>query len=141
MNDLVHVVLGAALVAIGVLAAALADRIRGVRLERAATPYANRAIAAASPVALTPRAATMSILSPVGPLPREDVPKLGRSRARRGESKPQDSSADDVIAALVAAGYKNPIATHATWACSAGERATIEDWAHAALRRCARGMS
>ena len=41
--------------------------------------------------------------------------------------------------ALVAAGYKKPVATEATWACGAGERASIEGWTAAALRRCARG--
>jgi Holliday junction resolvasome RuvABC DNA-binding subunit len=62
----------------------------------------------------------------------------------RIESKVQASTdgSADVIAALVQAGYKKPEAAEATWGCSAAERATIERWTGAALRRCAlRAMS
>ena len=44
MTDVLHMLFGAALVAIGVLAAALADRIRGIRISRdAREPRPSRA--------------------------------------------------------------------------------------------------
>jgi Holliday junction resolvasome RuvABC DNA-binding subunit len=52
-----------------------------------------------------------------------------------------DAMADDVIAALMAAGYKKPIATEAALGCGQAERATIEHWTRAALRRCAKGVA
>ena len=114
---------GAALVAIGVLAAALADRLRGLRVSRDRAP---RVVA--------------PIRTPIEVVEPEAVPaaRSERPRAPKIESK-ASSAADDVIAALVAAGYKKPIAAEAAWACSVAERATIEGWTYAALRRCARG--
>jgi len=67
------------------------------------------------------------------------ISKSERARAPRSQSKAQQAAADDVIAALVAAGHKKQVATEAVWGCSAAERATVEDWARASLRRCARG--
>jgi hypothetical protein len=123
MNDVAHVMLGAALVTIGVLAAALADRIRGLRIRR------ERATA--------PARAAIEVIEPeLVPTP---PPKSERERAPRTGSKTQQTAADDVIAALAAAGHKKQVATEAVWGCSAAERATIEDWTRAALRRCARG--
>jgi len=123
LSNVLPTLLGAALVAIGVLAAALADRIRGVRPAREPVP--------ASRAARAPRAA-IEVVEP------EPTPAPKPERAIREKPKAQDG-AEDVIAALVGAGYKKPIATEATWACSQAERATIEDWTRAALRRCARG--
>ena len=121
MNAL-SMLFGAALVALGVLAAALADRIRGLRVAREAASRPPRMVI---PVVEQPE--------PV----RQAAPK---PRAPRQEAKQSAAEGgDDVIAALVAAGYKKPIATEATWACSSAERATVEGWTASALRRCARG--
>jgi RuvA, C-terminal domain len=108
---------GAALVAIGVLAAALADRIRGLRAAR----QADRA----------PRSAR-SAPAPIEVVEAELVPEPARGSGIRDMAK-------DVVAALVASGYKKPIATAAVDACTSAERATIEQWTRAALRRAARG--
>lgn len=133
MQNTLFMLLGAALVAVGVLAAALADRIRGLRVSRDAAPR-ERASRAPSTPAHSARTAIPVIESAELPPTPPKQPKLPRTA-------PKDASADgdDVIAALIASGYKKPIATEATWACSAAERATVEGWTASALRRCARG--
>jgi Holliday junction resolvasome RuvABC DNA-binding subunit len=101
MNGLANLLLGAALVAIGVLAAALADRVR--------------------------------------------VVSGARDRTRRyvGEASSRHSrNADhevEVIGALVDAGYRKRVAVAATAGCAPEQRATVEAWTRAALRRCAHG--
>jgi RuvA, C-terminal domain len=131
-TDAFHIFLGAALVAVGVLIAALADRIRSVRSTKEAAPREreSRVQSAPTPVVEWRRADKLH-----GPASKQQ-------RSARTESKVQAGAtdgADDVIAALVSAGYKKPIAAEATWACSSAERASVEDWTRAALRRCARG--
>jgi len=111
MNDLLHTLLGAALVAIGVLAAALADRIRQLRV-------ASRSAGDRPPARRTP--------PPVAA--RED-----------DQAAPESPESGDVVAALVAAGYKKTVASRAASACTAREQATPESWVAAALRRCAQG--
>jgi hypothetical protein len=133
LNNVLFMLLGAALVAVGVLAAALAERLRGLRGTREVAPRErpSRAPAAHSARTAIPVVETAELFrAPTPPKPQ-----------RRVEPKPQPSAdgADDVIAALVASGYKKPIATEATWACSIAERATVEGWTASALRRCARG--
>jgi len=128
--------LGAALVAIGVLAAALADRVRGLRVSREAAPRerASRATIAQPQRSAIPVVEAEELL--------RSVPvAVTKPRAPRTEPKVPASieGGDDVIAALVASGYKKPVATEATWACTSAERATVEGWTTAALRRCARG--
>jgi len=122
-----NMLFGATLVTFGVLASALADRIRGIRLAREAAPRESRRVA--EPLRVIESESVELLPS---------LPKPERSRAPRSETKMQ-TAADDVIAALVAAGYKKPIATEATWGCSAADRETIEGWTRAALRRCAQG--
>lgn len=120
-----HMLFGAALVAIGVLSAALADRIRGLRISRDGL-----------------RAGRAKIDPTVIPVaePAELVrPAVARRAARGSEPKPQADGSDDVIAALVASGYKKHVASEAAWACTAADRATIESWTRAALRAAARG--
>lgn len=132
MIHVLYTLLGAALVAIGVLAAALADRIRGLRVSRRdAEPRERAARAPSVPVHATRAAIPVvdaELVQAVSPKPRTPRP----------EPKVAEGG-DDVIAALVAAGYKRGIATEAAWACSAAERATVEGWVASALRRCARG--
>lgn len=130
MQNTLFMLLGAALVAIGVLAAAAADRIRGLRISREPAPRERTSRAPSVPAQQERQAI------PVIDLPRATMPKQPKSP--REPKAPSDGS-DDVIAALVATGFKKPIATEATWACSAAERATVESWTAAALRHCARG--
>lgn len=114
---------GAALVAIGVLAAAIADKIRGVRATRDQAP-AQRSIRA-------PRTIEVVEASPQGDR---------RSPASRSAAECVIIS-KDVITALVAAGYKRPVAAAAVDACTTAERATPESWTSAALRRARGGLS
>jgi hypothetical protein len=130
LANVLLMLLGAALVAVGVLAAALADRIRGLRVPATRT--------AATRTARTPievvEAEVVASPPPAAP------PKA--ARAPRAESKPQASDgADDVIAALVAAGYKKTIATEAVWGCGQDERTPVERWTRAALRLARGGAS
>lgn len=129
---ILNMLLGAALVALGILAAALADRIRGLRISREARePRAARA---------QPAPATRSVIPVVEAADLRATPAKPLHTPPRAESKVTSTEGgDDVISALVAAGYKKAIATEATWACGVGERASIEGWTAAALRRCARG--
>lgn len=113
---------GAALVAIGVLAAALADRIRGLRSTRHVER--NERVARAARPASTPIEVVEADL----------VPEPARGSGVRDMAK-------DVVAALVASGYKKPIAAAAVDACTQAERATIERWTSAALRRARGGLS
>lgn len=118
---------GGALVAIGVLAAALAERIRDIR----AVPRAQRDVQTRPVVATAHR--------PIEVVESRPTPKAAPRDITQAIPIQTQDDAKDVIAALVAAGYKKPIATEATWNCNQSERATPETWTAAALRRCARG--
>ena len=134
MNAL-SMLFGAALVALGVLAAALADRLRGLRIARDARDAAPRERASREPS--VPAQPTRSAIPVVEQAP---PPKPLRSSRPEPKVTANTEGGDDVIAALVAAGYKRPVATEAAWACTAAERATVEGWTASALRRCARGV-
>lgn len=114
MQDVLHVFLGALLVSIGVIASAAADRIRGIRDIRP-QQRGERAPAPAPAREPTPRARPIAVV----------------------DSTPEGSG--DVVAALVAAGFKKNLAAQAVAACTTREQATPESWAAAALRRCAQG--
>lgn len=144
-SPLLNMLLGAALVAIGVLAAALADRIRDIRGLRGRTPLSTvraeitpalSTIEAAPEMRPTKTRAPLTGIKSQPHSDKEDVRDLllATTEARRG-------AASEVIAALVAAGYKKTFATEATIACKGIECATVEDWTRAALRRCAGEMS
>jgi Holliday junction resolvasome RuvABC DNA-binding subunit len=110
MTDVLHMLLGAALVCMGVLAAAFADRIR--QLRNARRDHSER------------------------------TPAREYARATRLKAAPAvdlTPGSDDVVAALVGAGYKKTVATQAALACNEREQATPESWIGAALRRCAQG--
>lgn len=119
---------------IGILTtAALADHIRGLRVSRE-TPREQTPI----------KALETRPLTVVKPREQPAVPTTTvKPRSSRGETKVQVPTDDpeDVIAALIAAGYKSQIAREATWACNGAERSTVEDWTRAALRRCSRSVS
>jgi hypothetical protein len=132
MQNTLFMLLGAALVAIGVLAAAAADRIRGLRISREPAPRERASRAPSAPAQQERQAIPVVELPPTAVATKPRQPRESKIAA-------STDGGDDVIAALVAAGYKKPIATEATWACSAPERATVEGWTASALRRCARG--
>jgi hypothetical protein len=152
MHDLGHVVVGAALVTIGVLVAALADRIRGLRGagDRIALADRIRGLRGTRDTGACLRAGRAQprhdVLAAVQPavFPQSEPAVTKENRASRAatrihSTKPTVDGANHVIAALVGAGYKKATATESTWACSEAERATTEDWARAALRRCSLG--
>jgi hypothetical protein len=85
--------------------------------------------------------ATVVTLDPVGASPNTFPPVEALRPTKPHAPRPSTDGAEDVVAALVAAGYKKQIAADAALACSGAERATIEDWTRAALRRCARGVA
>lgn len=126
LTNVLNVLLGAALVSVGVLVAALAERIRGTRAAREAAARTSRTQG-------TPIAQALPIT------PRDVIPVETFRAARAQKTSSRAEGGEDVVAALVASGYKKPVATEATWACGDAERATIEGWTAAALRRCARG--
>ena len=122
-TTLLHILFGGVLVALGVLAGALADRIR----ERTTREGAH----ANTPSRSSTRRTQVSN-GPIHAAAQDALPKRSPSAPRTQI----DSEAADVIAALVIAGHKKQIATEATWACGAAERTSIESWTRAALRRC-----
>jgi hypothetical protein len=99
---------GALPVIAGMLASAIADRIRGLRIERRASARALIEHAAAN------RSKRDQVVDPI--------------------TGDQVRMADQVIGALVTAGWKRNIAKEATWRCGAGERITLESWCHAAFK-------
>ena len=146
-SAVLNMLLGAALVALGVLVTAFADRIRGQRASREVMPRERETMP-------RERAVMSSESAPRGKsAPTDSIPVVEYvARHRPSPAAPSKTSApptikphadggEDVVAALVAAGYKKQMAAEATWACGVAERATVEDWTRAALRRCARGVS
>lgn len=114
MNDLAHMLLGAALVALGVLAAGIADRIRGIKLtrERASSSQERR---------------------------RPPIDELEKTEAREANhTDATKAMARDVIRALTTAGYHKSVAAEATWSCDGAARGTLESWTRAALGRAMR---
>lgn len=132
LSNVLFILLGGTLVSVGILVAALADRVRGLRAAREAAPHKQPSRVQSTPAGITV-IESAELLRP--------APAAKPVRAPRVEPKASVSAegGEDVISALVAAGYKKPIATEATWACSAGERGTVESWTASALRRCTRG--
>ncbi len=113
MNDLAHILIGAALVWLGVLAGAVGDRIRygkGRGHSLARSRSAGTANASEAPAA-------------TGSLPHTEATK---------------AMARDVVAALTTAGYTKQAANEAVWSCPASSRATLESWVRAALGRAMR---
>lgn len=101
--------LGAVLVFLGVLASALADRIRGIRLHLGRVPRELR----------EPRE------------PREPH----EPRDHRVVTDAHRKLRADVIAALVQSGFTKPEAAKAVDACPGAVQSTIEAWTRSALRQ------
>ncbi len=112
------ILLGASLVSIGVLASALADRIRGIRLVRERRDHSDR----------TPAREAK---------PERGIPHRAATDAPRVTSA-GDRLRNDVALALTTAGYAKADALDAVDACAGSERATLESWTRAAFRRCLR---
>ena len=115
-TDALHVILGGALVILGVLASAFADRVRSFRIikDRSERP---QIVAEPSRV-------------------REANEVIRQARQAFESSLPGEH---DVVAALVASGYKKAVAIEAARGCAATDRVTIEGWTAAALRRAGKG--
>ncbi len=113
--------LGAGLVCLGVLMAALADRVRRLRITRDGV----RSLSVARDAEISQRTPARELPRPVYKPPSTPVDDLPGS--------------SDVISALVGAGYKKALATQAARACTVREQTSPESWMAAALRRCAQG--
>lgn len=111
MTDVLHILLGAALVLAGVLGAALSDRIRLARapLQREATPARERRQSEGN-AARVPKPATESI-------------------------SPADAMVRDAEAALVRAGYSKDVAHAAVAGVPMTDRHELGNLIRCALRR------
>lgn len=136
MTAIAHMLLGAAFVAVGVLAAAVADRIRGIRLARETKPRRERARPTRFPTVHASNGAQTAS-------PARSFREGARPPAVDTASTPREVSRtlETVVTALVTAGYTTPIAREATLGCYVAERVTVEDWTRAALRRAAKGVT
>ncbi len=102
--NMLSMLFGAALVALGVIAAGVADRIRGIRVQRASSP---REITARIPKA---------------------------KALRTTESPPgEERMLRDVVTALTQAGYSGVEAGTAAYKTPASQRSTLESWTRGAL--------
>lgn len=119
LHDILTLLLGAALVSIGVLAGGLADRIRGMRFERrmGAAPMLPRP---AATTAKTPRAARAPHAQ------RQSIPLAESGSKKLGEG---------VMAFLTNAGYTKSEAAMAVSSTPDSERNTMESWMRAALTK------
>src|SRR5262245_42318136 len=98
MQNTLWMLLGAALVSIGVLASALADRIRGLSVSR---DHAPRERTSRTPAAVArPVIPVVEFEAPVRAVP----PKPPRTPRHEPKAAGSTDGGDDVIAALVAAG-------------------------------------
>lgn len=120
MNDALHMLIGAGLVVIGVLASALADRIRGDRARRGTSAEG---------------AAKRAITPPKLPEVRAEMPVIATVVRKAAEAR------EEVVSALTGAGYKKGDAARAVDACSMAERESLEAWTRSALRRAQGGAS
>jgi hypothetical protein len=112
---------GAALVSIGIIAGALADRIRDPRAKayREARKLEARLAAPGRRVYVRPPEPELH------PFKRTSLDSVISERAMLS----------DVVSALVTMGWTKKIATEAAIACKPVERATIENWIRAALKQ------
>lgn len=117
MTGVLYALLGGALVILGVLASAVADRVRGIRVN---SKHPTSAVA----------------VEPMRARPRPDPEVIRQARRAFESTLPGEH---DVVAALVASGYKRAVAAEAARGCDAADRSTIESWTAAALRRAGKG--
>lgn len=110
MNDLRSMLLGAALVAIGVLVSALADRIRGNAKTARHLPQA-----------------------------RETAPRAKRDAGCLAPTSADAAMDADAISALCNMGYSRKAAAAAVAECSGAQRSTLESLIRACLRKVETG--
>jgi hypothetical protein len=130
LSNVLFILLGAALASVGFLTAALTERIRNPHPARGTAPRTR-----------TNRSQETTVIPVIAPTPRTASPTIAPSTPQRPEPRANMEGGSDVINALIQAGYPRRTATGATWACEAAERASLESWTVAALRRCAQGVS
>lgn len=137
LNNVLFMLLGAGLVTVGFLAAAYAERLRGTRAQETPKSQAARGQTPVITVesAEIPHSRSRETANEPPEMPR--TPTV--TRISRASRQAAPSTGAEVVAALIAAGYKRTIAAEATWACEEAERTTIENWTVSALRRCAQG--
>ncbi len=118
LQNLAMLGIGAVLVCLGVVAGAVADRIRGSRFtrERTSTPAAPREVREVRE-------------------PRPARAKTASDGATMATTDAHQAMARDVVSTMVNAGYGRPEAIAAAQACRGSECSTIESWVRAALRR------
>lgn len=127
-TDFLYMLLGAMLVAIGVVAGAVADRIRHRTIVHRDIKPENTI-----PTARARRA----------PAPVEPKPEVIRLVSDPVEPRVSLDAimAKDVTAALTSAGYPKKRAADAVAACMPSERVSLEAWTAAALRRARNGAT
>jgi hypothetical protein len=128
--------LGGLLVALGVVAGAVADRIRAGRHRVPAVTPARARVArgtrADTTVGVGVGTATAAWVVPGEPSNDE---RRDRLYENPNLIERQKLIGSDVVTALTTAGYKRGLAKEATWGCGKAERASLEDWTRAALQR------
>ena len=129
LSNVLFILLGAALASVGFLTAALTERIR------------NHPARGTAPRTRTKSSQETTVIPVIAPTPRIASSAIAPSTPQRPEPRANMEGGSDVINALIQAGYPRRTATGATWACEAAERASLESWTVAALRRCAQGVS
>lgn len=120
LHDLLTLLIGAALVSIGVVAGGVADRIRGLRMERrAVAPYLPRA------------STTAKVVRAAAPTP----PATPRAVRARAPSEPDTSKqmGETVIGLLVNTGYKKAESAMAVASVPDIQRVTLDAWVRAAI--------
>lgn len=132
-TDFLYMLLGALLVAIGVVAGAFADRIRRAIVHRDIKP--ENTIPTARARRATPAPAPAEVARP--------APEVIRLVSNPVEPRVSLDAimAKDVTAALTSAGYPKKRASDAVAACAPGERVSLEAWTAAALRRARTGAT
>lgn len=128
MQSATSMLLGAALVAVGVLVSALADRIRGIRADRreqsSRAPRASSTRAPATPAqwhdGYSAQHDNIPVATPMAPKMADD-PRM-----------------DDVVSALVDAGFKRPAAAKAAASVDMIDRSDLATWMQAAFRQAGR---
>jgi hypothetical protein len=141
LSNILFILLGAGLVSVGFLGAALAERLRSSRETARCAGCGRDQDANAARNLLHRRDLSRGPVPPIAAVEPaavlRQVTVTTRTPRARTEPKvtPGDEGGEDVVAALVAAGYKKSIAAEATWACTTAERVTIEGWTAVALRR------
>lgn len=138
---ILNMLFGAALVVLGVLATALADRLRGLRISHdAREPRASReqsvpAARAVIPVVEPANAPRKPVSAQVIDVEWRPTREHRRANVRIPVVEIVNEAQSDIVAALVQAGYKKAVAVTAASSCLPTEKLATSTWLKAALRR------